>query len=98
MSDLERNGRIVMTMLEAGQRPKNAENCSEWLSILEDNKKAGNIPVNRLEGFIGLLKGILDKMLQQVNQFSVKALKSRNNEIDKNSAAAKRKKSRDLER
>lgn len=98
VSDLERNGRIVMTMLEAGQRPKNAENCSEWLSILEDNKKAGNIPVNRLEGFIGLLKGILDKMLQQVNQFSVKALKSRNNEIDKSSAAAKRKKSRDLER
>ncbi|MGH0697607.1 MobV family relaxase [Bacillus cereus] len=76
ISDTEREGRWILFKLEKGHEPRNQEEGEHWLSILEKNKRDKTIPESRLEGFIGFLKGILDKMLGKEKKFSQEGLKS----------------------
>ncbi|PGU25171.1 MobV family relaxase [Bacillus thuringiensis] len=75
ISDTEREGRWILFKLEKGHEPRNQEEGEHWLSILEKNKRDKTIPESRLEGFIGFLKGILDKMLGKDRKFSQEGLK-----------------------
>lgn len=75
ISDTEREGRWILFKLEKGHEPRNQEEGEQWLSILEKNKRDKTIPESRLEGFIGFLKGILDKMLGKDRKFSQEGLK-----------------------
>ncbi|MCI0768408.1 hypothetical protein LOK41_27440, partial [Bacillus sp. TL12] len=75
ISELEKNGRLVLFNLENGHEPKNRKEGEQWLSILEENKKANTIPQKRLEGFIERLKAFLDKILGKERKFSLEGLK-----------------------
>ncbi|HDR7738400.1 TPA: plasmid recombination protein [Bacillus thuringiensis] len=75
ISDTEREGRWILFKLEKGHEPRNQEEGEQWLSVLEKNKRDKTIPESRLEGFIGFLKGILDKMLGKDRKFSQEGLK-----------------------
>lgn len=97
MSETEKKGRLIIYNLENGHEPQTRSEASEWLSVLEDNKRAETIPLKRLEGFLERLKEILDKTLEKVNDFSLRGLKSKNNEIN-HSDSPKRKRTRDFER
>lgn len=97
ISELEEKGRLIMFNLENGHNPKNVEEGSQWLSILEENRKAKTIPVNRLEDFLERLRAFLDKTLGKVSQFSLEGLKNKDNEIKRNAKSQKRK-SWDMER
>ncbi|PFE91683.1 hypothetical protein CN325_24545 [Bacillus thuringiensis] len=76
ISDTEREGRWILFKLEKGHEPRNLEEGEHWLSVLEKNKRDKTIPEKRLEGFIGFLKGILDKLLGKDKKFSQEGLKS----------------------
>lgn len=97
MSETEKKGRLIIYNLENGHEPQTRSEASEWLSVLEDNKRAETIPLKRLEGFLERLKEILDKTLEKVNDFSLRGLKSKNNVIN-HSNSPKKKKTRDFER
>ena len=75
IGDTEREGRWILFKLEKGHEPRNQEEGEQWLSILEKNKRDKTIPESRLEGFIGFLRGILDKMLGKDRKFSQEGLK-----------------------
>ncbi|PGE83463.1 hypothetical protein COM62_31265, partial [Bacillus pseudomycoides] len=75
ISELEKKGRLVLFNLENGHEPKNEKEGEQWLSILEENKKAKTIPHRRLEGFIKRLKVFLDKILEKSREFSLEGLK-----------------------
>ncbi|PEW24232.1 MobV family relaxase [Bacillus thuringiensis] len=75
ISDTEREGRWILFKLEKGHEPRNLEEGEHWLSVLEKNKRDKTIPEKRLEGFIGFLKGILDKLLSKEKKFSQEGLK-----------------------
>ncbi len=97
ISVLEEKGRLIMFNLENGHEPENAQEGSRWLSILEDNKKAKTIPINRLEGFLSVLKAFLDRLTSKVSQYSLEGLKNKNNEI-KRTTKFQKSKSWDMER
>ncbi|AKR13352.1 hypothetical protein AC241_32415 (plasmid) [Bacillus thuringiensis] len=75
IGETEREGRWILFKLEKGHEPRNLEEGEHWLSVLEKNKRDKTIPEKRLEGFIGLLKGILDKLLGKEKKFSQEGLK-----------------------
>jgi len=75
IGETEREGRWILFKLEKGHEPRNREEGEHWLSILEKNKRDKTIPEKRLEGFIGFLKGILDKLLGKEKKFSQEGLK-----------------------
>ncbi|MGE7940431.1 MobV family relaxase [Bacillus paramycoides] len=75
IGETEREGRWILFKLEKGHEPRNREEGEHWLSILEKNKRDRTIPEKRLEGFIGFLKGILDKLLGKEKKFSQEGLK-----------------------
>lgn len=97
MSETEKKGRLIIYNLENGHEPQTRSEAFEWLSVLEDNKRAETIPLKRLEGFLERLKEFLDKTLEKVNDFSLRGLKTKNNVIN-HSDSPKRKKTRDFER
>ncbi|RVU63628.1 hypothetical protein BM74_13980 [Bacillus thuringiensis] len=62
ISETEKKERLILHNLENGYKPKNRQEGEQWLSILEENKKANTIPQKHLDGFIERLKAFLDKM------------------------------------
>lgn len=63
VSDLEKKGRLIMYNMETGHKPKDVNEGKMWLSILEENKRVGHIPENRLKAFLDALKRFLNKYL-----------------------------------
>ena len=74
--------------------PRNAQEGEEWLSVLQENKKAKTIPENRLEGFLGLLKAFLDRLLEKSQQFSMDGLKRQQERINNQNSTKKKNKSK----
>ena len=68
-----------------------------WLSILEENKRVGHIPENRLKAFLDALKRFLNKYLGVGQKFDMEAVKRQNERLEKQNSP-KRKSSRDMER
>lgn len=97
ISELEKKGRLIMFNLENGHNPRNEQEGEEWLSILQENKKAKTIPENRLEGFLERLKSFLSKFLKRDNEFSLEGLKRKSEEI-KRERKPRKSKSWDMER
>lgn len=94
ISELEKKGRLIMFNLENGHNPRNAQEGEEWLSVLQENKKAKTIPENRLEGFLGLLKAFLDRLLEKSQQFSMDGLKRQHERINRQNSTKKKNKSK----
>lgn len=94
ISELEKKGRLIMFNLENGHNPRNAQEGEEWLSVLQENKKAKTIPENRLEGFLGLLKAFLDRLLEKSQQFSLDGLKRQQERINNQNSTKKKNKSK----
>lgn len=94
ISELEKKGRLIMFNLENGHNPRNAQEGEEWLSVLQENKKAKTIPENRLEGFLGLLKAFLDRLLEKSQQFSMDGLKRQQERINNQNSTKKKNKSK----
>lgn len=97
ISETEKKGRLILHNLENGHKPKNRKEGEQWLSILEENKKANTIPKKRLEGFIERLKAFLDKMLGKERKYSLEGLK-RQSEKSKQERRPKTRKSKEMER
>lgn len=96
ISETEKKGRLILHNLENGYKPKNRQEGEQWLSILEENKKANTIPKKRLEGFIERLKMFLDKILGKERKYSLEGLK-RQSEQSKQTRRPKTRKNRDIE-
>lgn len=94
ISELEKKGRLIMFNLENGHNPRNAQEGEEWLSVLQENKKAKTIPENRLEGFLGLLKAFLDRLLEKSQQSSLDGLKRQQERINNQNSTKKKNKSK----
>ena len=94
ISELEKKGRLIMFNLENGHNPRNAQEGEEWLSVLQENKKAKTISENRLEGFLGLLKAFLDRLLEKSQQFSMDGLKRQQERINNQNSTKKKNKSK----
>lgn len=84
VSSLEIKGRLVIDNVENGRLPKSEDKTKKWISVLEQNKEAGTIPLNRLESILDTLKALLEKLLNKELSFSLDGLKSRNTELKKN--------------
>ncbi|WP_257208249.1 MobV family relaxase [Bacillus thuringiensis] len=76
IGELEKKGRLVLFNLENGHEPKNQKEGQQWLSILEENKKAKIIPQKRLEAFIERLKAFLDKITRERERILIRGLKT----------------------
>lgn len=97
ISELEKKGRLVLFNLENGYEPKNQKEGENWLSILEENKKAQTIPQKRLEAFIERLKAFLDRILGKGKEFSLEGLKRLSEQL-KQKSEPKIKRDRGMER
>jgi len=97
ISELEKKGRLVLFNLENGHEPKKQKEGKQWLSILEENKRAKTIPQKRLEAFIERLKAFLDKILGKGKEFSLEGLKRRSEQL-KQTRQPKTKRDRGMER
>ncbi|MBD2816674.1 hypothetical protein ID850_18500 [Xenorhabdus sp. Flor] len=97
ISELEKKGRLVLFNLENGHEPKNQKEGEQWLSILEENKKAKTIPQKRLETFIERLKVFLNKILGKGREFSLEGLKRKSEQL-KQTRQPKTKRDRGMER
>lgn len=97
VSELEKKGRLIMYNLETGHKPKDENEGKLWFSILEDNKKAGHIPENRLKAFLDVLKRFLEKYLGFEQKFNMEAVKRQNERLGKQHST-NRQKSREMER
>lgn len=97
ISELEKKGRLVLFNLENGHEPENQKEGEQWLSILEENKKAKTIPQKRLEAFIERLKVFLDKILGKGREFSLESLKRKSEQL-KQTRQPKTKRDRGMER
>lgn len=84
VSSLEIKGRLVIDNVENGRLPKSEDKTKKWISVLEQNKEAGTIPLNRLESILDTLKALLEKLLNRELSFSLDSLKSRNTELKAN--------------
>lgn len=83
MSDSERIGRILLDFLEQGRTPESLVDAQESYAILEENKKAGTIPVHRLERFLELLKTIIKDFLGREERFSLNGLKQHTEALER---------------
>lgn len=97
VSDLEKKGRLIMYNMETGHKPKDVNEGKMWLSILEENKRVGHIPENRLKAFLDAFKRFLNKYLGVGQKFDMEAVKRQNERLEKQNSP-KRKSSRDMER
>lgn len=97
ISELEKKGRLILFNLENGQEPEDQKEGKQWLSILEENKRAKTIPQKRLEAFIERLKAFLDKILGKGKEFSLEGLKRRSEQL-KQTRQPKTKRDRGMER
>ncbi|EOQ01798.1 hypothetical protein [Bacillus cereus] len=97
ISEPEKKGRLVLFNLENRHEPKNQKEGEQWLSILEENKKAKTIPKKRLEAFIERLKVFLDKILGKGREFSLEGLKRKSEQL-KQERQPKKQKNRGMER
>lgn len=87
ISQMERNGRIILFNLESGHEPKDQAEGESWTETLEENKRLKTIPQSRLQNGLDKLKKFLDKLLgrdftldgilQRVQQDKAKKPKSR---------------------
>lgn len=84
ISEMEKQGRLILSKVENGRMPEDENKAKKWISVLEQNKEAGTIPLNRLESILEVLKDFLDKLLNKELRFSLDGLKSRNTELKKN--------------
>lgn len=84
ISEMEKQGRLILNKVENGRMPEDEQKAKKWISVLEQNKEAGTIPLNRLESILEVLKAFLDKLLNKELRFSLDGLKSRNTELKKN--------------
>lgn len=66
MPEIEYEGRLVMSKLERGIKPKNKKIAEEWLDTLKENKKKVLIQGNRLEQFMEQLKAMIDSFLSKI--------------------------------
>ena len=84
ISEMEKQGRLILSKVENGRMPEDEQKAKKWISVLEQNKEAGTIPLNRLESILEVLKAFLEKLLNKELRFSLDGLKSRNTERKKN--------------
>lgn len=84
ISEMEKQGRLILSKVENGRMPEDENKAKKWISVLEQNKEAGTIPLNRLESILEVLKDFLEKLLNKELRFSLDGLKSRNTELKKN--------------
>lgn len=84
ISEMEKQGRLILSKVENGRMPEDENKAKKWISVLEQNKEAGTIPLNRLESILEVLKDFLEKLLNKELSFSLDGLKSRNTELKKN--------------
>ena len=84
ISEMEKQGRLILSKVENGRMPEDEQKAKKWISVLEQNKEAGTIPLNRLESILEVLKAFLEKLLNKELRFSLDGLKSRNTELKKN--------------
>lgn len=84
ISEMEKQGRLILSKVENGRMPEDEKKAKKWISVLEQNKEAGTIPLNRLESILEVLKAFLEKLLNKELRFSLDGLKSRNTELKKN--------------
>ena len=84
ISEMEKQGRLILSKVENGRMPEDEKKAKKWISVLEQNKEAGTIPLNRLESILEVLKAFLEKLLNKELSFSLDGLKSRNTELKKN--------------
>ncbi|MCA9766848.1 MAG: hypothetical protein KC455_10575, partial [Carnobacterium sp.] len=84
ISEMEKQGRLILSKVENGRMPEDEKKAKTWISVLEQNKEAGTIPLNRLESILEVLKAFLEKLLNKELSFSLDGLKSRNTELKKN--------------
>lgn len=96
ISETEKKGRLILHNLENGYKPKNRQEGEQWLSILEENKKANTIPQKRLDGFIERLKAFLDKILGKERKYSLEGLK-RQSKQSKQEKRPKARKNKEME-
>lgn len=97
ISEVEKYGRLILFNLENGHEPRNKNEAEHWFSILEENKEAQTIPINRLEGFLERLKAFLDRLLGKERKYSLEGLKKQQ-EQSKKVGKSKIFKNRDMER
>lgn len=84
ISEMEKQGRLILSKVENGRMPEDEQKAKKWISVLEQNKEAGTIPLNRLESILEVLKAFLEKLLNKELSFSLDGLKSRSTELKKN--------------
>lgn len=84
ISEMEKQGRLILSKVENGRMPEDEQKAKKWISVLEQNKEAGTIPLNRLESILEVLKAFLEKLLNKELKFSLDGLKSRDTELKKN--------------
>lgn len=84
ISEMEKQGRLILSKVENGRMPEDEQKAKKWISVLEQNKEAGTIPLNRLESILEVLKAFLEKLLDKELKFSLDGLKSRDTELKKN--------------
>lgn len=84
ISEMEKQGRLILSKVENGRMPEDEKKAKTWISVLEQNKEAGTIPLNRLESILEVLKDFLEKLLNKELRFSLDGLKSRDTELKKN--------------
>ncbi|WP_414840403.1 MobV family relaxase [Carnobacterium sp. TMP28] len=84
ISEMEKQGRLILSKVENGRMPEDEKKAKKWISVLEQNKEAGTIPLNRLESILEVLKDFLEKLLNKELSFSLNGLKSRDTELKKN--------------
>ena len=84
ISEMEKQGRLILSKVENGRIPEDEQKAKKWISVLEQNKEAGTIPLNRLESILEVLKAFLEKLLNKELKFSLDGLKSRDTELKKN--------------
>ena len=84
ISEMEKQGRLILSKVENGRMPEDEKKAKKWISVLEQNKEAGTIPLNRLESILEVLKAFLEKLLNKEFKFSLDGLKSRDTELKKN--------------
>ncbi|SMH41739.1 Plasmid recombination enzyme [Carnobacterium iners] len=81
ISEMEKQGRLILSKVENGRMPEDEKKAKKWISVLEQNKEAGTIPLNRLESILEVLKAFLEKLLNKELTFSLDGLKSRDTEL-----------------
>lgn len=83
MNESEQLGRLIIDSFERGLFPKDFSKAQEAYSVLEENKKAGTIPVHRLERILEVLKAFIDEFLGREDRFSLNGLKERQKGLDR---------------